>query len=214
MKINKKAWGEVYKEKGRFFEKPHRDLPKIAKILKKANARKVLDLGCGTGRHLVYLAKQGLDVYGTDISGVAIKMSKEWLKNEKLAATLKIHDMTEKLPFKDNFFDGIVAIQVIHHANIETIQKIISEIYRVLNKGGLVFVTVPAYNGPITGVRKGSWTMKKIASRTYIPLDGIEKGLPHYFFRQKELVREFKKFKIEKTYFDNTNHFCLLGFKK
>jgi len=214
MKVDKKVWGKVYKEKGRYFDKPHRDLPKIAKILKRAKAKRVLDLGCGTGRHLVFLAKQGLDVYGTDVSGIAIKMSKEWLNNEKLSASLKIHDMTKKLPFKDNFFDCVISIQVIHHAEIKSIRNTISEIYRILKKDGLVFVTVPIYSGPITGVKKGSWTMKEIATRTYIPQDGIEKGLPHYFFKKEELVKEFKEFKVDKTYFDDTNHYCLLGFKK
>lgn len=213
MKIDKNVWDKIFKEKGKYFETPHRDLPKIVKLLKKYKARKVLDLGCGTGRHVVYLAKNGLDVYGTDISQTAVRMTKEWLTNEKLSANIIVHDMAKKLPYTNDYFDGLVSVQVIHHGRIGMVKKIIKEIERVLKKDGLVFITVPIHSGPMTEVKKGSWTMKRIANRTYVPLDGIEKGLPHYFFKTDELKQAFNNFNIIDSYFDNTNHYCILGFK-
>jgi len=214
MKIDKNVWDKIFREKGKFFEKPHRDLPKIIKLLKKQKAKKVLDLGCGTGRHVVYLAQKGFEVYGTDISKTAVGMTKKWLKSEGLTGKIITQDMAERLPFPSGLFDAVISVQVIHHGRIDVIRKTIKEIGRVTSPGGLIFVTVPIYKGPITGVKKGAWTMKRIANRTYVPLDGMEKGLPHYFFKTAELRRVFKNFKISKAYFDNTNHYCLIGTKK
>ena len=56
--------------------------------------------------------------------------------------------------------------------------------------------------------------MKRIANRTYVPLDGMEKGLPHYFFKTEEFKQAFKNFKILKVDFDKTNHYRLIGEKR
>ena len=53
--------------------------------------------------------------------------------------------------------------------------------------------------------------MKRMANRTYVPLDGMEKGLPHYFFRTEEFKLAFQNFKILEAGFDNTNHYRLIG---
>lgn len=73
-------WNEIFRKRGRVFHRAQEDMPKIFKLLKEKKERKVLDLGCGTGRHIVYFAKRGFDVYGIDISPQAIKLTKSWLK--------------------------------------------------------------------------------------------------------------------------------------
>lgn len=83
-------WNGIFKEKGRVFLRPQEDMPRIVKLFKKKGVKKVLDLGCGSGRHTVYLAKNGFDVYGFDVAPVGMKLTKEWLKQEGLRAKLKI----------------------------------------------------------------------------------------------------------------------------
>ena len=51
------AWGEIFAREGRVFLEPHKDMPKIVRILKNKEGNTVLDLGSGTGRHVVYLVK-------------------------------------------------------------------------------------------------------------------------------------------------------------
>ena len=213
MKNDKKAWDKIFKERGKFFEYPHKEMREIVKLLKKKNGKRILDVGSGSGRHIIYLARNGFDVYGIDVSETGIELTKDWLRQEGLSAKLAIHDITKKLPFKNDFFDGVISLQVIHHARFPTIRKIIKEIERVLRKGGLLFVSVTLYRGPITESRKGKWRMKKITDHTYFPLSGPEKGLIHYYFTPKKLEESFNNFKIIKTYLDNTNHYCLLAFK-
>ena len=55
-------WNAVFRQNGRVFTDPHEDVPRIAHLLKERGACTVLDLGCGSGRHVVYLAQQGFAV--------------------------------------------------------------------------------------------------------------------------------------------------------
>jgi tRNA/tmRNA/rRNA uracil-C5-methylase (TrmA/RlmC/RlmD family) len=54
-------------------------------IFKRYKVKGVLDLGCGVGRHCVYLAKNGFDVVGVDVSESAPRMAQEWTRKERLA---------------------------------------------------------------------------------------------------------------------------------
>ena len=91
------------KEKGRFFHEPHADIPAIAQLMKEHGAKTVLDLGNGTGRHAVFLAKNGFTVYGMDNSPQAIQSAREWLQAEGFNADLKYGDITEPFPYADAF---------------------------------------------------------------------------------------------------------------
>jgi SAM-dependent methyltransferase len=62
-----KQWDEIFKKYGKIFIEPQEDMGRVAEAFKNSRAKKILDLGCGTGRHLVYLAKKGFSLYGFDI---------------------------------------------------------------------------------------------------------------------------------------------------
>jgi len=208
-------WNKIFEQQGKVFAKPQEDIPTIVKLFKKRGVKRVLDLGCGSGRHAVYLAKRGFEVYGIDIAPEGIKITKDWLKKEKLKASLKIGSVYKKLPYRDNFFDAIISVQVIHHARIKTIQKAIREIERVLKPNGLIFVTVPRLfskrNLKDLSKKAKIWKLKRIESRTFIPLNEDEKGLIHYYFNRGLLRKEFKNFKIQDIWFDTKRYHCLLG---
>ncbi|MHC4222656.1 MAG: class I SAM-dependent methyltransferase [Planctomycetota bacterium] len=55
-----------------------RELPGIRKRLKETGARRVLDVGCGTGRHVDALLKAGYDAHGSDISEEMLEQAREW----------------------------------------------------------------------------------------------------------------------------------------
>jgi SAM-dependent methyltransferase len=82
-------------------------MPQIVGRLKARAARTILDLGCGSGRHVVYFAQQGFSVFGVDHSPAGIALTQQWLGREGLSATLRVHDITEPLPFEDAFFEAV-----------------------------------------------------------------------------------------------------------
>ncbi|MHA1822351.1 MAG: hypothetical protein ACTSXM_00640, partial [Promethearchaeota archaeon] len=103
------------------------------------------------------------------------------------------------------------SIQAMHHNIIEKIKFTIQEIERVLKPNGIIFITVPM---PKHFSKKNPWKLEKIEKRTYLPLSGPEKGLPHHFFTEREIYKVFKGFNIKKIFLDDTKHRAILGFRK
>jgi ubiquinone/menaquinone biosynthesis C-methylase UbiE len=207
-----KQWNRIFNEQGKVFLKPQEDIPRIVKLFKKKGVKKILDLGCGSGRHAVYLAKHGFEVYGIDIALKGIKITKDWLKKEKSKANLKVGNVYKKLPYPNNFFDALISTQTLHHNKINNIRKLIKEIERVLRANGLIFITVSRKGSKKEIPKERMWKMKFIAPRTFVPLSHDEKGLIHYWFNKKLLRKEFKNFKIYDIWVDSEKrHYCLLA---
>jgi SAM-dependent methyltransferase len=175
------------------------------------SATRILDLGCGTGRHLVYFAAEGFDVHGLDAAPEGIKIAKNWLEERNLNGNLTIHRMEEGFPFQDSFFDAIISIQAMHHNKLESIKFIVQEIERVIKPGGLIFITFPKLD---LFKKKNGWELKEIEKGTFIPLSGPEKGLFHHYFTMEEIHKVFSGFEIKKVYIDKTKHRAILGYRK
>jgi 2-polyprenyl-3-methyl-5-hydroxy-6-metoxy-1,4-benzoquinol methylase len=201
-----KVWDTLYKTKGKVYLKPQEDMKKIIATLKKNRVKRVLDLGCGSGRHTIPLAKAGFQVYGMDSSKEGLKITRKILKQNGLKAKLKTASCYKKLPYKNGFFDAIISIQVIHHNYIEKIHYCIAEIERVLKPRGLVFVTVTA-----NSYKRFATQFRKPRPRTRVAIDGREKGVPHYIYTKKLLRKDFKRFEILDIHKDSRGHYCLLG---
>lgn len=193
---NTKTWEEYYRKGGEGvtdWMKPKDYIIEIVPFLKQKGVKKILDLGCGGGRHTVFLASKGFLVVGSDISHTALKNTKRWLDKKKLKNFLLIfHDMTN-FPFPDEHFDAIISTHTIHHNPLKKIQKTVKEIKRILRKRGVVLVTVKS-------TKDWSYRLgKRIAPNTYIrPKGEHQQGLIHYFFDQRSIKNLFAKFKIIK----------------
>ena len=182
-------------------------MPELVRLFKENSVEKILDLGCGSGRHVVYLARHGFDVYGFDISPTGIDVARKWLQKENIKADLRVWDMNARFPYENNFFDAVVSVQTIHHNTPEKLKKVINEIERVLKMNGIMFVTVPR-------ARDQAKKFKKIDDRTFVPLDGKEKGLTHFYFNRKTIKQLFSDFDIIDIHIDNWNHYCITGIKR
>lgn len=205
------AWNSIFTKKGKTFLEPHPDMEEIKEIFLTKNLRKILDLGCGTGRHLIYFSKNGFDVYGLDASPKGLEIAKQWLSEESISAKLIQHRIETRFPFEDGFFDAVISTQVIHHNLLKDILFTVKEIARILRKEGYIFITFPTLNG---GSKIDKWELKEVEKGTFIPLSGPEKGLYHHFFTIEEIYEIFESFDILKVYIDKTNHRAILGKKK
>jgi SAM-dependent methyltransferase len=204
-------WNEIFTERGKVFLKPHADMERLAKLFKKNKVQKILDLGCGTGRHLLFFSNKGFDTCGIDGSPRGIEIAQEWLSEEgKIVETICCR-IENRFPYKENFFDAIISIQVIHHNLMENILKTIKEIERVLRKGGFIYITFPYLK---KNIKNDNWDLKKVEGNTFVPQKGKEKGVLHHFFSLKEIEVIFKSFDLLENYIDNTDHRAILGIRK
>jgi cyclopropane fatty-acyl-phospholipid synthase-like methyltransferase len=181
------TWDELFKQEKFRQQEPDHGVVRFAKLLKEKGFRRILDLGCGAGRHLVYLAKEGFEVFGTDISETGLGHARRWLKQEGLTAELKRSDMTE-IPYPDRFFDAAISIAVIYHGTLAEMRRAIAEVHRVLRPGGLALLTLKSKRSFRYG--KG----EEIESDTYIPDTGEDSGVPHHYSDREEteeLLRDF-----------------------
>lgn len=205
-------WEHIFKKEGKFFLKPRREMSQILKWFKQSKVDRVLDLGCGTGRHLIYLAKRKFDVYGFDESKTGLKIARAWIRQEQLTAHLKAGNLHKTFPYEKDFFAAVISTQAMHHGTTRQVKKTIAEITRVLQPGGLIFITVPKrlFIKNI-GVHKS----KEIEPNVFVPLEGPEKGLPHFLFNKK-LIREFfNDFKILDIVVDDENkNYCFRGIRR
>ena len=182
-------WDAIYRSSGRVFLEPALVVVEMAEVLRERSCGRVLDLGCGNGRHMVYLAQQGFHVCGLDNSPTALRLAQRWLREEDLPAPLVLGDMRQALPFRDGAFDALVSTQVIHHARLATVRATAWEIARILAEGGVLLVTVPVGKHP-------NQEYIEIEPGTFVPTSGSEKGLPHHIFAPDEVPALFPDFTV------------------
>jgi len=99
----------------------------------------VLDLGCGTGRHSLWLAQSGATVTALDFSEGMLAEARR--KAGAYQIDFRIHDLHQPLPFSDERFDLVVSGLVLEH--LENLESFFVEAFRVLKRGGkAVFSTM------------------------------------------------------------------------
>lgn len=111
---------------------------------------RILDAGCGAGRNIVYLLREGYDVCAVDTSPDAIKYVQD------LAASLSPHlpednfrlEAVEQLSFKDESFDAVISSAVLHFARDERHwRQMVREMWRVLKPDGILFARLASTKG-------------------------------------------------------------------
>lgn len=95
-----------------------------------------LEIGCGMGNASIYLAKNGFDVTGIDISTTAIIEAKNRALKNKVACTFQQMDFLKNDKAIVNTFDFIFDWSVLHHIFPEERKHYLSEVCRLLNVGG------------------------------------------------------------------------------
>lgn len=97
--------------------------------------KRVLEVGCGTGRTACYLAEQGCEVTAIDIRPEMINKAKIRAEKQGVQVNFQIGDVCE-LPFEDYTFDVVMVESVTNFADA---QKAVSEYFRVLKTNGKLY---------------------------------------------------------------------------
>lgn len=139
--MNKEFYAEYYQIEDKhwwFIGRREIFLRLLDKYLPPVNGRprRILDVGCGTGTMLQYLAHYG-DVLGIDADEEAVRFCHERGVEQVQQVT------TAMLPFPAATFDLITILDVLEH--IEDDRGTLRELHRVLRPGGTLLLAVPAY---------------------------------------------------------------------
>jgi SAM-dependent methyltransferase len=103
---------------------------------------RVLDAGCGYGRNLVYLLREGCEVFALDGDAEGVEHVR------RLSASLETGlpeenfqvGLIEKMPFPDGFADVVICNSVLHFARDDQhFRTMLGELWRVLRPGGMLF---------------------------------------------------------------------------
>ncbi len=111
----------------------------------------VLEIGCGTGNILTYVAKEkNAQATGLDIAPEAESVVHAFAKKRGVEVTFTVGDGFD-VPFPDNSFDIVLSEGVIEHFTDEETKKMVQEHVRVCKPGGAVLISVPnKWNIPLT----------------------------------------------------------------
>ncbi len=185
-------WEKIFRREGLVFPEPRPQVMRFTQLLLDHGLGTVLDLGCGTGRHVLHMAGRGLHVSGLDNAPTALKLTKHWLDEQDLTADLILSDMRQPLPFEEDSFDALLSVQVIHHALLATVLGTAREIGRIVRQHGLILISVPTRKA----ISEDSPEHAEIEPNTFVPTCGTEMGLPHHLFTPDELRDAFPNFKV------------------
>ena len=109
---------------------------------------KLLDIGCGQGDFLLSMQDLGWGVCGVEIDKVALNIAKE----KKLNV---YHYNSRSFEFPSDSFDLITLNNVFEHMN--NLEEVFTEIYRILKKGGRLFIITPNKNSMSHRIFKEHW---------------------------------------------------------
>lgn len=116
-------------------ESPHdRALEHVAAACHRLGLKTILDVGCGTGRGLRFLAAKGIEVHG--VEPVPELVEQAVLKHGVPREWVDIGD-ARRLPYGDGAFDAVVACGIMHH--VDTPAVVITELTRVARRA--VFIS-------------------------------------------------------------------------
>jgi len=132
------AWDHKYK-KGTF-EKRVRVTESLLGGLRHIRG-KWLDAGCGTGTLSRLLAECGCDVCGVDASEAMVRQAERLGRGRGGNVRFEVVETIEKLPFERETFRGILCSSVLEY--LDEPATCLREFWRVLEKGGLLVVSVP-----------------------------------------------------------------------
>ena len=177
-----KGWSNAWSsEKGRKeWATAHPFVVNVLRDLLKRKCNRILDLGCGIGRHSLLFAEHGLEVYSVDKSFEGLSFLQQSASKHKLRIGLTLSSFRE-LPYRDLSFDAVLAFNVIYHGNRDTVVDSIKEIIRISHSRAIFFGTMLSKRNSDFGLGK------EVAKNTFLRTHGYDEGHPHFYTDKKEM---------------------------
>ena len=169
---------------------------------------RILEVGCGPGANIWFMAREGFDVHGIDGSHTAIERARERLKGDGLAGALVVGDIANlRDHFLADYFDAVIDVACLQHNDIRSIRAILESVRHVLRPGGRMFsmmVDTESY-GYRTGRQVEPGTFIQVSAG---PCTGV--GLCHFFSLEevRSMFSIFADVRVERSRrsLDNMTH--------
>ena len=100
------------------------------------NDRKVIEVGCGTGRNTVWLAERAASIVGLDFSKAMLARARPRVNDRRVRFIQ--HDARVTWPLADSSVDVVIAMLILEH--VEHVETVFAEAARVLTVGGECFI--------------------------------------------------------------------------
>jgi SAM-dependent methyltransferase len=104
--------------------------------LREEKLKSALEIGCGTGTNAIWLAEQGMDVVGTEISPTAIKAANAKLAGKIMSVRFVDHDIVASSPVQPGTIDFVFDRGVFHVMSAEQKQSFVKHVAEALIPGG------------------------------------------------------------------------------
>jgi SAM-dependent methyltransferase len=163
---------------------------RVARQVRSRGGARVLDLGCGIGRHTLMLAGAGFEAYGLDSSTAGIARTRGDAAAMGVPAQLLVADFT-RLPYRSGVFDYVLAWNVVYHGDAGVAAAAVTEVARVLRPGGVYQATMLSKRNALYGAGQ------QISRDTYVLPDGPDdKAHPHLYSDHGDVLRLHRGFHL------------------
>lgn len=177
----RKAWNEKAEAGWGELGEPSPEFLDFYQKYKEELGHTVLDIGSGKGRYLAFLAKEGFDVTGLELSDKMIAAAEEKLAEQELHVQI-IQGKSSELPFTDGQYDFVLSVGAIHHNTWPDIQKSFSEAARVLKPGQLFL-----FQGRSEHDTSQDRQHIDDTGMTAVDTSGSKEGIVQHYFSREEL---------------------------
>jgi SAM-dependent methyltransferase len=145
-----------------------------------------IDLGCGAGNYVIYLAERGFKATGVDISPAAIEIARENADKKGVICDFIIADVTEGLSEIDQSWDFAYDWGLLHHILPQSRQEYIENVHRILNpRGKYLSLCFSVKDTGFGGA--GKYRKTRLGTILYFSSEDELKKLFESFFQIKDL---------------------------
>lgn len=143
-------------------------LHNLGLLTAKAGSRRLLDLGCGEGRHCLPAARKGFDPVGVDYEPGALRRAKARAREAGLEAAISflVADIFD-LPFRVATFDVVLDYGCLHHQRKADWPRYLSSLRWVLKPGGHLLLSTFSTHFRTYGPQERSWHLAHGAYRRF-----------------------------------------------
>lgn len=174
---------------------PQADTLRFFKYLKKSQKyviedRKILDLGCGTGRNANYLAEKGNNVIGIEISKIALDIARKRAEAMGVLVDYRLGDIGTPYAIENETVDIVIDVTSSNSLDEKGREIYLSEVFRVLKKGGYFFVRALAKDGN----KNVKNLLKQSPAKEYDTYFLKEIGLTERVFSKEDFIKMYGSF--------------------